>query len=85
MLFGVKVQSMLILKPHKNISLNVLSEETINAALHQYDSQFKQVSKNQNLLVLTFESTKIVLPITSSMTWGQLINSLIEKGLIAHE
>jgi len=37
-----------------------------------------------SLLTLKFNQATIILPLTSTMTWGQLTDSLKEEGLI-HE
>jgi hypothetical protein len=44
--------------------------------------EFLDCTKDKNILQLNFKSQKIILPLTTTITWGQLTDSLKEKGLI---
>lgn len=72
------------LKTHNDTPLKLLSEIRLERSLNTVAPTLKSVGVDQNILTLTFEQTTIILPLTSTMTWGQLIDSLKEKGLI-HE
>ena len=70
------------LKTHKDTPLKLLSESRLERFLKAVSPTLKSVGVKQNILTLTFDQTTIILPLTSTMTWGQLTNSLKEKGLI---
>ena len=70
------------LKTHKDTPLKLLSESRLERFLKAVAPTLKSVGVKQNILTLTFDQTTIILPLTSTMTWGQLTNSLKEKGLI---
>jgi hypothetical protein len=71
-------------KTHKDTPLNLLSESLLERGLKPIAPTLKSLWVNHNILTLTFSQMTIRLPLTSTMTWGQLTNSLKEKGLI-HE
>lgn len=68
--------------PPSDLNLNLLGEASLGGYLQDASPTFKSLKKKQNLITLTFEQTTIILPLTSTMTWGQLTDSLKEKGLI---
>ena len=70
------------LKTHNDTPLKLLSESRLERFLKAVAPTLKSVGVKQNILTLTFDQTTIILPLTSTMTWGQLTNSLKEKGLI---
>ena len=70
------------LKTHNDTPLKLLSESRLERFLKAVAPTLKSVGVKQNILTLTFDETTIRLPLTSTMTWGQLTNSLKEKGLI---
>ena len=70
------------LKTHNDTPLKLLSESRLERFLKAVAPTLKSVGVKQNILTLTFDQTKIILPLTSTMTWGQLTDSLKEKGLI---
>ena len=70
------------LKTDNDTPLKLLSESRLERFLKAVAPTLKSVGVDQNILTLTFDQTKIILPLTSTMTWGQLTNSLKEKGLI---
>ena len=70
------------LKTHNDTPLKLLSESRLERSLNTVAPTLKSVGVEQNILTLTFDQTTIILPLTSTMTWGQLTNSLKEKGLI---
>jgi hypothetical protein len=70
------------LKTHNDTPLKLLSESRLERFLKAVSPTLKSVGVEQNILTLTFDQTTIILPLTSTMTWGQLTNSLKEKGLI---
>lgn len=70
------------LKTHNDTPLKLLSESRLERFLKAVAPTLKSVGVEQNILTLTFDQTTIILPLTSTMTWGQLTNSLEEKGLI---
>ena len=72
------------LKTHKETPLTLLSESRLDIFLKPLAPKLESLSLKNGLLTLNFTSTTIVLPLTATMTWGQLIESLKEKGFI-HE
>lgn len=74
--------NMLIQTLHENTLLHVLDATKLNLVLLGLTPDFVNCSKDENILDLEFKSTSIRLPLTSSITWGQLLKSLKEKGLI---
>ena len=70
------------LKTHNDTPLKLLSESRLERGLNTIAPTLKSLRVEQNILTLTFDQTTIKLPLTSTMTWGQLTNSLKEKGLI---
>ena len=71
------------LKIHNETPLMLLSESQLKRGLGMVAPNLNDVRVTNNLLTLKFTTT-IVLPLTSTMTWGQLIKSLKERGFI-HE
>ena len=71
-----------MLIPH-NKPLDMLDGLTIGKALSPLlkPSHFT-VSKDDDLLTLTIQDKIYKLPLFPTMTWGQLKNSLKEKGII---
>ena len=72
------------LKIHNDTPLTLLSRDRLERGLKAITSTLHSVREDRNLLTLTFTTTTILLPLTVTMTWGQLKHSLEEKGLI-HE
>ncbi len=72
------------LKTHNDTPLTLLNESRLERSLKTVAPTLKSVGLDQKILTLTFDQTTIILPLRSTMTWGQLINSLKERGLI-HE
>jgi|APSaa5957512493_1039668.scaffolds.fasta_scaffold42223_2 hypothetical protein len=72
------------LKTHKETPLTLLSESRLERFLKTIAPTLNSVRLENKLLTLNFTTSTIILPLTSTMTWGQLTNSLKEKGLI-HE
>lgn len=70
------------LKTHSETPLLLLGESTLKSELKVLSSSLLSVRRESRLLTLNFEGQTIILPLTSTMTWGQLIDSLREKGLI---
>lgn len=69
---------------HNETPLKLLSESRLERGLRAIAPTLKNLRLNQNILTLKFSQLTIILPLTSTMTWGQLTDSLKEKGLI-HE
>jgi hypothetical protein len=67
---------------HKNTPLHVLDPMRITMVLLGLTPEFLDCTKDKNILQLNFKSQKIILPLTTTITWGQLTDSLKEKGLI---
>jgi hypothetical protein len=72
------------LKTHRETPLTLLSESRLDRLLKAISPTLNSVRLNKKLLTLNFTTTTIVLPLNATMTWGQLIDSLKEKGFI-HE
>ena len=72
------------LKTHKDTPLKLLSESRLERLLKVIAPTLNSVRLENNLLTLNFTTNTIILPLTITMTWGHLIDSLKEKGLI-HE
>jgi len=66
---------------HKEMPLTLCGESQIEECLNQVCPTLTRVEVSNKLLTLVFDSQTIVLPLTSTMTWGQLIKSLKRKGL----
>jgi hypothetical protein len=75
---------MSIPKTHNETPLKLLSESRLERGLREIAPTLKSLRLDQNILNLKFSQMTIILPLTSTMTWGQLTNSLQEKGL-THE
>ena len=71
-------------KTHKNTPLKLLGESKLERSLKPLAPDLKSLSLKNGLLTLNFNQTTIILPLTLTMTWGQLTDSLKEEGLI-HE
>ena len=71
-------------KIHKDTPLKLLSESRLDRYLKPLSPDLKSVGLKNNLLTLKYNQTTIILPLTSTMTWGELVDSLGEEGLI-HE
>jgi len=71
-------------KTHRETPLTLLSESRLYLLLKEISPTLNSVRLIKKLLTLNFTSTTIILPLTATMTWGQLIDSLKEKGFI-HE
>lgn len=67
---------------HKQTPLGLLSEEQISMNISARSPSFISVDKDFKRVVLTFDSYKFVLPLTDTITFGDLVESLTEKGLI---
>lgn len=67
---------------HKQTPLGLLSEEQISMALSAQAPSFISLDKNFKRIILKFDSYKFVLPLTNTITFGDLIDSLKEKGLL---
>lgn len=70
------------LKTHKETPLTLLSESRLERLLKAISPTLLSIRLNKKLLTLNFTTTTIVLPLTATMTWGQLTKSLVEEGLI---
>lgn len=71
-------------KIHKDTPLKLLSENRIERYLKPLSPNLKSVGLKNSLLTLKYNQMTIILPLTLTMNWGQLIDSLKEEGLI-HE
>tara|TARA_B100000900_G_C20321272_1_gene610252 strand:- start:99 stop:323 length:225 start_codon:yes stop_codon:yes gene_type:complete len=69
-------------QPNKQIPLGLLNENQIDMAIRTIAPSFISVDKNFKRIVLKFEKIKFILPLTNTITFGDLISSLKEKGLI---
>lgn len=68
-----------------NTPLKLLNEDKAFKGLTGIVPTLNSLTIKGNILTLNFTNQKpIILPLTSTMTWGQLIESLKEKGL-THE
>ena len=71
-------------KIHKDTPLKILGESKLERSLKTLAPNLKSLSLKNDLLTLKFNQATIILPLTLTMTWGQLTDSLREEGLI-HE
>ena len=71
-------------KIHKDTPLKILGESKLERSLKPLAPNLKSLSLKNDLLTLKFNQMTIILPLTLTMTWGQLTDSLKEEGLI-HE
>ena len=69
-------------QPHKQMPLGLLSEDKIDMAIRPIAPSFISVDKDFKRIILKFQKIKFVLPLTNTITFGDLIDSLKEKGLL---
>ena len=67
---------------HKQTPLGLLSGEQISGAISDRAPSFISTDKNFKRIILTFDGYKFVLPLTNTITFGDLVESLTEKGLV---
>jgi hypothetical protein len=67
---------------HKQMPLGLLSEDQISLAISVQAPSFISLDKNFKRIILKFDGYKFVLPLTNTITFGDLIDSQKEKGLL---